>query len=279
MSQSAKSCLDGLSLDQRDPEYIQSTLMPIWDWFYHQYFQVTTEGWHHVPESGKVIIVGSHNGGLASPDMFMAIYDWFRYFGFDRPAYALTHPNLWQLAPWLAQPAARCGALQANAEMAIAALHQKAALLVYPGGLQDLFRPYSQRDQICLAGNTEFVKLALRQEVPIVPLVSKGAHGTLIVLTDLYKSVHQLHDAGLPWPFGIDPEVFPIYLGLPWGLGIGPLPNIPWPASMHISLGEPIQFDHYGADASKDDDYVQRCYHQVANQMQSTLDNLFSRAD
>ena len=63
MSQSSKQCLDGLSLDQRDPQFIKSTLMPIWDWLYHHYFQVTADGWENVPESGKVMIVGSHNGG------------------------------------------------------------------------------------------------------------------------------------------------------------------------------------------------------------------------
>lgn len=277
MSQFTEQSLNGLSLEGRDPQFIAS-LMPIWEWFYHHYFHVTTEGWHHIPLSGKVLIVGSHNGGLASPDTFMAMYDWFRHFGVDRPAYALAHPNLWQLAPFLAKSVAKCGAIRANAEMAIAALQRDAAVLVYPGGLKDLFRPYHRRDKICFAGHTEFIKLALREEVPIVPMVSKGAHDTLIVLADIYEQVCQLHEAGLPWPFGIDPEVFPIYLGLPWGLGIGPLPNIPLPMPMHIRLGAQIIFEHYGKDASKDEDYVRSCYDQVLNQMQKDLDDLMIAA-
>lgn len=274
MRKSSRRTLDGLSLDQRDPDFIESTLMPIWEWFYHHYFHVTTDGWGNVPESGKVMIVGSHNGGLMSPDMFMAIYDWFRHFGTKRPAYALTHPNLWRIAPYLAEPAAKCGALQATAELAIATLQREAAVLIYPGGLKDVFRPYYQRNKIRLEGNTEFIKLALRQSAPIVPLISKGAHETLIVLTDIYEQVRELHKAGLPWPFGVDPEVFPIYLGLPWGLGIGPLPNIPWPIPIHIRLGKQITFNKYGEDASKDEDYVLRCYEKVHHQMQKELDVL-----
>lgn len=275
MSNSTKHHVDGLSLDQKDPQFI-NTLMPIWDWLYHHYFHVQAEGWHQVPKSGKVMIVGSHNGGIASPDMFMAIYDWFRQFGIDRPAYALAHPNIWQITPFLGAAAAKCGAVQATAEMAIAALNREAAVLIYPGGLKDVFRPHRQRDEICLAGQTEFVKLALRKAVPIVPLVSKGAHDTLIVLADLYEQVRQLHEAGLPWPFGVDPEVFPVYLGLPWGLGIGPLPNIPWPMPIQIRLGAPISFEDYGEEASKDEDYVQACYDQVHNQMQVELDDLMA---
>ena len=273
MNQSSNHPLNGLSLDERDPQFIES-LMPIWQWFYHHYFPVTTEGWHYVPSSGKVLIVGSHNGGLASPDLYMAMYDWFRTFGTHRLAYALAHPNLWNLMPVLAEPAVKCGAIQANAEMAIAALEREAAVLVYPGGLQDVFRPHHHRYDICLAGRTGFIKLALQQEAPIVPIVSKGAHDTLIVVADLYDALHQLHDAGLPWPFDIDPEVFPIYLGLPWGVGIGPLPNIPLPVPIHIRLGAPITFEHYGEDASNDDEYVQFCYEQVRTQMQRELDRL-----
>ncbi|MGP1383627.1 MAG: 1-acyl-sn-glycerol-3-phosphate acyltransferase [Thainema sp.] len=278
-SNSSKQALDGLSLDDRDPQFIESSLMPIWTWFYHHYFQVTSDGWQHVPPSGKVLVVGSHNGGLVAPDMYMAIYDWFRHFGTERLAYALAHPYLWQLAPFLANAVSKCGAVQASsAELAIAALQRDAAVLVYPGGLKDLFRPYQKRDRICFAGHKGFIKLALHQEAPIVPLVSKGAHDTLIVLADIYEQVRQLHDLGMPWPFGIDPEVFPIYLGLPWGIGLGPLPNIPWPKSMHIRFGAPITFEHYGEEASHDKDYVHRCYEQARSQMQKELDQLMAEA-
>jgi len=265
----------GLSLSERDPQFIAS-LMPIWEWFYHHYFPVKTDGWHHVPRSGKILIVGSHNGGLASPDLFMMAYDWFRHFGSDRLTFALAHPNLWRLAPPLAKAAVKCGALQANAEMAIAALEQDAALLLYPGGLKDLFRPYERRNEICWAGHREFIKLALRQDVPIIPLVSKGAHQTIVVLADVYEQLRQLHDAGMPWLFDIDPEVFPIYLGLPWGIGVGPLPNIPLPVPIHIRFGTPIIFEGYGAEVSKDEDYVEYCYEQAHRQMQEELDQLMA---
>ncbi len=39
---------DGWSLDDRNPKIIKS-LMPLWEWFYPYYFQVQTDGWHHIP--------------------------------------------------------------------------------------------------------------------------------------------------------------------------------------------------------------------------------------
>ncbi|MFW6358585.1 MAG: lysophospholipid acyltransferase family protein [Chroococcales cyanobacterium] len=264
---------DGLSLDERDPNFIRQ-LMPIWEWFYRYYFRVKTDGWEHIPDSGKMLIVGSHNGGLASPDMQMLMYDWFRRFSPERPTYGLAHSNLWKLAPALAKIAVKCGAIQAEADMAVAALERNAAVLVYPGGLQDVFRPYSERHQINLAGHTGFIKLALRENAPIIPVVSTGAHDTLIVLTDLYRILQQLHNAGMPWLFGIDPEVFPIYLGLPWGIGIGPLPNIPLPATIHTRICPPIRFKRYGEEAADDQDYVDGCYETVRTEMQRELHQL-----
>ncbi|MBE9128872.1 MULTISPECIES: lysophospholipid acyltransferase family protein [unclassified Coleofasciculus] len=264
----------GWSLEERDPRTIES-LMPMWSWFYHHYFRVKTDGWHHIPAQTKVLLVGSHNGGLAAPDMSMMMYDWFRRFGTERLVYGLMHPHVWKVYPELAQLAAQVGAVMAHPKMAIAAFRKGASVLVYPGGAQDLFRPYHQRQKIHFAGRQGFIKLALWEGVPIVPVISHGAHDTLFVLGDCYEQARQLHEWGmLPWLFGIDPQVFPIYLGLPWGLAIGPLPNIPLPVTMHTRICTPIVFEHYGRTAASNRDYVNACYQKVCSQMQCELDRL-----
>ncbi|MEA5502865.1 lysophospholipid acyltransferase family protein [Halotia wernerae UHCC 0503] len=263
----------GWSLDERDPKFIQS-LMPLMGFFYHYYFRVQTSGWHHIPPQEKVLFVGSHNGGLATPDMVMMMYDWFRIFGFERPIYGLMHPKAWQVSPQLAQIAAKAGAIMAHPKMAYAALRSGASVLVYPGGAEDVFRPHYLRNKIYFAGRQGFIKLALRENVPIIPVISSGAHDTLFVLADLYKIVQQLHEWGMPWLFGIDPEVFPVYLGLPWGLALGPLPNIPLPVPMQTRVCPPIVFERYGKEAASDRHYVAECYELVVSQMQQELDCL-----
>jgi 1-acyl-sn-glycerol-3-phosphate acyltransferase len=263
----------GWSLEERDPEFIKS-VMPLLGFFYHYYFRVQTSGWHHIPLQGKVLIVGSHNGGLAAPDMLMMMYDWFRRFGAERPSYGLMHPSVWQVTPALAQLVAKTGAIIAHPKMAYTALRSGASLLVYPGGAEDVFRPHSLRNKIYFAGRQGFIKLALRENVPIIPAISCGAHDTLIVLADIYNLVKQLHDRGMPWLLGIDPVVFPIYLGWPWGLSIGPLPNIPFPVSIHTRVCPPIIFERYGRDAASDRHYVDECYNLVVSKMQQELDEL-----
>lgn len=263
---------DGWSLDERNPDFIKSC-MPVWEWLYRYYFRVTTDGWHHIPTTGKMLVVGSHNGGFASPDTSMFLYDWCRRFGYERSVYGLMHPSAWK-AQFFAKAAVEIGAVIAHPKMAIEAFKRDAAVLVYPGGAQDMFRPYYMRDQIYFAGRKGFIKLALREEVPILPIISHGAHDTLIVLGDLYEQVKQLRKWGFPWSLDAETGVFPIYLGLPWGLGIGPMMNIPVPVQMHTRVCAPIMFEYYGRKAASDRDYVDACYEQVLTRMQQELNCL-----
>jgi 1-acyl-sn-glycerol-3-phosphate acyltransferase len=277
-SQSPHPRFDGWSLDERDPEVIKFFL-PVWEWLYDHYFQVKTDGWHHLPAKGKMLVVGSHNGGIIVPDMFMFMYDWFRRFGPERLAYGLMHPTVWKVSPEIARLAVNCGAVIAHPKMAMGALQRDAAVLVYPGGAEDAFRPHSLRHQIHFAGRKGFIKLALREEVPIVPIISTGAHDSLIILADFYQQIRQLHEWGMPWLLGIDPVVFPIYLGLPWGLGIGPLPHIPLPLPIHTRVCAPIVFDRYGRGAAGNRDYVDECYEKVRSKMQQELDCLVQESN
>ncbi|HAC62243.1 MAG TPA: glycerol acyltransferase [Cyanothece sp. UBA12306] len=264
----------GWSLGDRNREFIAS-MMPYWEWFYRYYFRVKTDGWHHIPEHGPLLLVGSHNGGLASPDTAMMMYDWFRRFGTQRPVYGLMHQSVWTMNPDLADLAVQVGAVRAHPKMGIAALQQGATVLVYPGGAQDVFRPYSERHKIEFAGRKGFIKLALRENATIVPVIAVGAHETLMVLGDCYEQVKQLHEWGLlPWLHDIDPQVFPIYLGLPWGVGIGPVPNFPLPIGMHTRICAPIVFEAYGRQAANDRDYVDSCYELVRSRMQQELEQL-----
>lgn len=266
--------LSGWSLDDRDPKAIQNWLKQA-QWFHDHYFQAESDGWENLPTSDSALVVGSHNGGLATPDMMMTLYEWFSRFGTEKPAYGLMHPHVWEVYTPLAQMASRLGAIRATPRMAIPALQRKAHVLVYPGGGKEVFRPYWERDQVKFYGRKGFIKLALREEVPIVPVVSWGAHESLLVLADIYEPMKAfLETFNLPWLFDLDPEVFPIYLGLPWGIAFGPVINFPLPTKIHLRIGEPISFKYYGREAAQDSAYIDQCYHLVLAQMQSQLNQL-----
>lgn len=265
--------LTGWSLEERNPSVIEQ-LLPFYGWFYRNYFRVTTDGWERIPQEGQVLLVGSHNGGLAAPDTVMVSYDWFRRFGTQRPVYALMDSRIWQFMPGVARLAAQVGAIQNHLQMATAALSRGASLLIYPGGIRDVFRPHALRDKICFGGHRGFIRLALERSLPIVPIVSRGAHSTLIVLADLHPQIQALHQFGLSWLLGIDPGAWPVYFGWPWGISLGPLPNIPFPVQIHTRICPPITFDRSGEGASRDKEYVRRCYQLVCDRMQEELTHL-----
>ncbi|MGK7882237.1 MAG: lysophospholipid acyltransferase family protein [Crocosphaera sp.] len=263
----------GWSLDERDPKFIEQ-MMPYWKWFYDYYFRVKTDGWHHIPSQGPVLLVGSHNGGLASPDTSMMMYDWFRRFGTERLCYGLMHQSAWKINSPILDWAMKTGAVRAHPKMGIAALRKGASVLVYPGGAEDVFRPYKDRHKIELAGRKGFIKLALREKATIIPVISVGSHETLFVIGDCYEQLKILHEWGILRLDERDPQIFPIYLGLPWGLAFGPAPNIPLPIPMHTRVCPPIVFERYGRDAASDRRYVDACYDLVVRKMQQALDQL-----
>jgi 1-acyl-sn-glycerol-3-phosphate acyltransferase len=275
-AQQPAGSLDGRSLADRDPAHIDR-MLPFLDWLYHHYFRVKTDGWEHVPAQGPMLIVGSHNGGLAAPDTLMMTYDWLRRFGSQRPAYALMDPRIWRVLPTLGRMGSWVGCLRADSPAGVRALRQGFPLLVYPGGARDVFRPRRLRHRICFFGQKGFIKLALREEVPIVPAISYGAHDTLWVLEDFYEIADTWRrQQTWDWPLGIDPGTLPLYLGLPWGITLGPWPHLPLPVPLHTRVCPPITFPRYGLAAAQDGDYVDACYNQVLETMQQSLDQLFA---
>ena len=140
-------------------------------------------------------------------------------------------------------------------------------MLVYPGGDEDDYRPWTERHRIDLHGHMGFVRLALRHQVPVIPLVSHGSHDAIIVLArgnELAKALHldrfRIH-------------VLPIVLG-PLGPLLLPVAGPPLPAKVLLQVGEPFDWTHFGPEAADDDEVVRHCYEEMLGRMQASLDEL-----
>jgi 1-acyl-sn-glycerol-3-phosphate acyltransferase len=146
------------------------------------------------------------------------------------------------------------------------ALERDAALLVYPGGDHETFRPSWETDRVDFAGRTGFVKLALEHRVPIVPVVSIGGQETALFLGQGRRLARAL---GLDERFRL--KVLPAVIGPPFGVTIMDLPaRFPLPAKISIRVGKPIDLrDRLGARADPEDGYEL-----VTSTMQRTLTRL-----
>jgi 1-acyl-sn-glycerol-3-phosphate acyltransferase len=250
-------------LDDRDPDYIRENLPLSW-LFATLWYRAEVRNMGNVPETGPVLLVGNHTGGNMSPEVVVLPLAFSTYFGVERPFYQLAHNLV------LASPAGpflrRYGAMAASHEHAEKALKAGAAVLVFPGGDWEVHRPSWERNRVDLAGRKGFIKLALRENVPVVPVVTIGGQETALFLS---------RGAWLAKLTGADRylrlKVLPISLALPWGLNVGDLlGHLPLPAKITIEVGHPIDLrEQFGPEPDVDE-----VYEHLTGLMQDTLDGL-----
>src|SRR5512140_1548306 len=251
----------------RDPELV-GLFLDMYRLLGRYYFRFRVDGVENLPEHGPVLLVGNHNGGLLPSEGFftaLAIYD---AFGPDRAVYALVHDFIFD-DPLLRKYAGRLGMLRAGHESARHVFAAGGCVLVYPGSDLDAFRPFKDRNKVVLGGRKGFLKLALHEQVPIVPVVSCGPHEQFVVLTRGDRLARILHAHA--WA---RTEVLPIALSFPWGLTSGFVPYLPLPTQVSMTFGAPMSWPELGPSAADDEAALERCYREVESCMQGMLDRL-----
>ncbi len=239
-------------------------LEPVTRWLGEEYFDADVRGVDRWPE-GPALVVGNHNAGIVTPDSFILYGELVRQHGVDALPVALAHELLFRV-PLLRDVLTAGRAVPAGPESAAKALEKGHKVLVYPGGDWETHRPSRHRDRIDFGGRRGFVRLALEAKVPVIPVVTAGAHDGWYVLT---RGDWIARSLGLDRLFRI--KVFPIAFGLPTGLIIGPATlHLPLPTEMIIDVGEPIELQ--GDPESAED--VQRGYDLVTWTMQERLTEL-----
>jgi 1-acyl-sn-glycerol-3-phosphate acyltransferase len=251
-------------MDNRDPDYIRDNLP--FQWLVASlYFRADVRGLENIPAKGPVLIVGNHSGGNTPPDTFVFTLAFTSYFGVERRFFQLAH-NLVVSLPWPGAMLRKWGTIAANRENARKVLRNGDALLVYPGGDYEVFRPSWQRNTVDFGGRSGFLKLAIEERVPIVPLVSIGGQETALFLSRgewLAKLLRVDKLARL--------KAVPISLALPWGINISDMAgHLPLPAKITVQALEPINlYERYGDDAD-----IDKVYEDVVSTMQDALDRL-----
>jgi 1-acyl-sn-glycerol-3-phosphate acyltransferase len=263
IAEQAQRRVPAADLDERDPDYIRETLPRLW-MLASLYFRADVRGLDQIPEEGSVLMVGNHSGGNLTPDTSVFTLAFSTYFGVERRFHQLAH-NLVLSMPglgWLR----KYGTVAATPQNAERALDQGAALLVYPGGDYEVHRPSWESGKVDFGGRKGFIRLALEQDVPIVPVVAVGGQETALFLSR-GESLAQV--LGLDRLFRL--KVLPVSLALPWVLNVGDmLGHIPLPAKITVEALPPIHLrEEFGPDPDVDE-----VYDHVARLMQDTLDAL-----
>src|SRR5437660_6493870 len=201
----------------RDPSYIEET-MPALRVMSKYYFRSEVKGLENIPAEGPVLLVGNHSGGTLIADTFVFAQTFYDHFGPERRFYQLAHDLVFSF-PGTRALAQRYGTVPASPENMRRALRRDAALLVYPGGDHETYRPSWESGQIDFAWRTGFVELALREGVPIVPVVAIGGQETALFLGRGRRLARALQLDRL-----LRLKVLPPVLGPPFGVTILDLP-------------------------------------------------------
>lgn len=154
--------------------------------------RVDVDGLERLPP-GRALLVANHTFGF---DVALAI----------ARIYAETGRVLWTLGEhvWWKVPGARsvaraAGVLDGTQANADAVLSADQLLLVLPGGLREAVKPSELRYRLLWGHRYGFVRAALRNGAPIVPLACLGADDLFDLIGNPYRRAKRLH-LGFPLP-------------------------------------------------------------------------------
>jgi 1-acyl-sn-glycerol-3-phosphate acyltransferase len=198
-----------------------------------------------------VLLVGNHSGGTLIADTFVFARAFYDHFGADRVFHQLAHDLVFKV-PGLRAVLTPYGTVPASPENMRRALARNAALLVYPGGDHETYRATWHSADIDFAHRTGFVRLALKLDVPIVPVVAIGGQETALFLGQGERIARLLHLHRL-----LRIDVAPIQIAPPWGVTVLDLPGrVPLPAKITVEVLPAIDLAaELGADADADEGY------------------------
>lgn len=267
------------SFGQVDPVFVKK-LEPFLEGLYQHYFRCDIQGWENVPQK-QALFVGNHNG-LLSFEVLMMFYAWWKRYGNERPAMGLAHGIVLSnpIFKWIIP---KLGAIPANPDNAHVAIDEGYSLLVYPGGEKEAFRTYADRKKIDFYQRKGFIRLALKSKVPIVPVVSIGAHESYVIL---HKGEEIAEKLGLKDKFrlhGVPITIrslffmfcvtsglftfFPLLLAPAAFLSI----FVPMPAKMTFKILEPIDVVGMLESSLTEEENIQKIYDHVLEEMQKVL--------
>jgi 1-acyl-sn-glycerol-3-phosphate acyltransferase len=232
-------------LEERDPAFIDATI-DVYDAMLQPYFRPEVRGLEKIPD-GPVLLVGNHSGGTLIADTFVFAYAFIKHFGSERLFHQLVH-DVAVNVPMVARGLRKYGGMAASHENAERALEKGAAVLVYPGGDFESYRPTWHQDQIEFGGRRGFLRLARKMDVPIVPVVAIGGQETALFFT---RGQRLAKATG--WDRLTRIKVMPFQFAPPFGFTFLDLPTrIPLPAKITVQVLDPISLDDIDGEPAYD---------------------------
>lgn len=160
--------------------------------------------------------------------------------------------HLWWQVPFLRRLAAGVGAVDGNPANVDRLLQNGELVLVLPGGLREAMKPRELRYRLLWGKRFGFVRAALRNHAPLVPLAGIGADEVFDFVGDAYGRGRRWIKRDFPIP---RPS---------WGL---PIPHFP---RLRYIVGEPIEAKIQAEET--EDHAVRRLRREVRGALEELID-------
>jgi 1-acyl-sn-glycerol-3-phosphate acyltransferase len=168
---------------------------------YHQHRAV---GLEHIPDGPALLVV---NHSLATYDIGLLVLAIYEHTG--RIVRGLGDRAIFR-TPWIRSLASRAGVVQGSPAHAEELLAQNQLVLVAPGGMMEALRSSDEKYRIMWARRRGFLKVAIRNQVPIVLAACPNADDIYSVYESSFtKRVYEYFRMPAPLCRGVGPTLWP----------------------------------------------------------------------
>ena len=220
-------------------------LFAIVEWIARR-LHVEVHGFDNLPP-GRAVLVANHAFGW---DILFAMSAIRAKTG--RPVWAMGE-HVWWRIPVARRVASALGTVDGTPENLDQLLARDQLVLVMPGGVREALKPRELRYRLLWGHRYGFVRAALRNQAPIVPIASLGAD-------ELFDLVGNAFQRGSRWLRGTG-------IPIPLISRLLPLPHL---VRLRFVIGEAIA-PRAGADAASDEAVVRR----VRREVEGALHEIF----
>jgi 1-acyl-sn-glycerol-3-phosphate acyltransferase len=202
-----------------DVEYIRA-----WGWWFafvrKVYWRIDHEGIEKIPQTGGAMFVANHRGFIPI-DAVMHLSLIFTHRG--RIPRFLIIPSLLRF-PYLCNFLTKLGGVVASQENAARLFAAGDLVGFFPEGIRGTFTPYKRTYKLRDFAKSEFAKIAIENQVPIVPCAVVG-HAEIFPIIGRINSSFVTKEFG--WPY--------LPIAPPF-----PLAPIPIPSKWHVRVLDPV---------------------------------------
>ena len=220
---------------------------------YHRY---EVEGIEILDRPGAALLVGYHGKPWAD-DMCMLTVSLYERLGYMPHGVAHSAFGRGSIGQWVMDG---LGFVTGDGEGIAAAVARGEHILVQPGGTREGYRSSLHRYQVDWGDRTGYLRLALRYNLPIVPVAARGIDDGFLGLNNGYTLAKRLRV-----PYGL-----PVWLGF-GPLGLFPI-SPPFPVKIKQVIGEPIHLREDGPVDPTDRPALLRLHRRVTGVVQDLLD-------